>query len=215
MNLMEALARPVDREGDRARVYGAVVGIVSNTGDPDGLGRVKVRFPWLKEDDESRWARLVSFMAGPDRGAVFRPEVDDEVLVLFEQGDMRFPYVIGAVWNGKDKPPSDKGDDTDNHIRMIKSRSGHTIILDDSPGGEKITVTDKGGNTLQLSSDGVVVKSAAIKIGSENASEGVVLGDALLQLFNSHTHGTGVGPSSPPVQPMVKGKHVSTKHKAE
>lgn len=215
MNILEALARPGEREGARDRIYGAVVGIVSNTGDPDGLGRIKVRFPWLKEDDESRWARLVSFMAGPGRGAVFRPEVDDEVLVVFEQGDMRFPYVLGAVWNGNDKPPSEKGGDAENHIRMIKSRSGHTIVLDDSPGGEKITITDKGGNILQLSSGGVVVKSDAIRIGSEDASESVVLGDALMELFNKHTHGTGVGPSSPPAEPMVKGKHVSNKHKAE
>lgn len=215
MNLMEALARTGDREGERARIYGAVVGVVSNTSDPDALGRVKVRFPWLKEDAESRWARLVSFMAGPERGAVFRPEVDEEVLVLFEHGDMRFPYIVGSVWNGKDKPPTEKGSDADNHVRMIKSRSGHTVILDDTPGSEKVTVTDKGGNCLELSSKGVVVTSPAIFIGSKDASEGVVLGDALLQLFNSHTHGTGVGPSSPPVQPMVKGQHVSTKHKAE
>src|SRR5207249_5265643 len=103
VSLLESLARAAPGpESERGKIYGAVVGVVSNIGDPDSMGRVKVRFPWLKEDDESRWARLVSFMAGPDRGAVFRPEVGDEVLLVFEHGDMRFPYILGAVWNGKD-----------------------------------------------------------------------------------------------------------------
>jgi uncharacterized protein involved in type VI secretion and phage assembly len=197
------------------RVYGAVVGVVSSIDDPDKLGRVRVQFPWLKEDLESRWARLVSFMAGADRGGVFRPEVGDEVLVLFEHGDLRFPYIIGGLWNGKDAMPSERGGEAGNDIRLIKSRSGHTIILDDTSGSEKITVTDKGGNSVELSSSGVVIKSSAIKIGSSNAGESMVLGDAFMQLYNAHTHGTGVGPSSPPTQPMASGQHVSTKHKTE
>jgi uncharacterized protein involved in type VI secretion and phage assembly len=215
VNLLEALARTPGPEAERGKIYGAVVGVVSNIDDPDAMGRIKVRFPWLKESDESRWARLVSFMAGPDRGAVFRPEVGDEVLVVFEHGDMRFPYVLGAVWNGKDAMPSERGSDSGNDVRVIKSRSGHTLTFDDSAGGEKVIITDKSGNTLELSSSGLVVKSNAIKIGSAGASESLVLGDAFMQLFNSHTHGTGVGPSSPPVTPMVKGQHVSTKHKGE
>jgi len=215
MSLLEALARPPGPETDRGRIYGAVVGVVSNIDDPNSMGRVKVRFPWLKEDDESRWARLVSFMAGPNRGAVFRPEVGDEVLVVFEHGDMRFPYVLGAVWNGKDAMPSERGSDSSNDVRVIKSRSGHTLVFDDTAGGEKVTIKDKNGNTLELSSSGFVVKSDAIKVGGPGASESMVLGDAFMQLFNSHTHGTGVGPSSPPVMPMVKGQHISTKHKTE
>jgi uncharacterized protein involved in type VI secretion and phage assembly len=174
-----------------------------------------VRFPWLKDDLESRWARLVSFMAGPDRGGVFRPEVGDEVLVLFEQGDLRFPYILGGLWNGSDAMPSLRGADAGNDIRLIKSRSGHTIVLDDTTGSETITISDKSGNIVELSSTGVVIKSSAIKIGSDQCSESLVLGDAFMQLFNSHTHGTGVGPSSPPTQPMAAGQHVSSKHKTE
>ncbi|MES1164423.1 MAG: phage baseplate assembly protein V [Verrucomicrobiota bacterium] len=215
MNLLEVLAPRDEISPDHDRVYGAVVGVVSSIDDPENLGRVRVQFPWLKEDLESRWARLVSFMAGPDRGGVFRPEVGDEVLVLFEHGDLRFPYIIGGLWNGQDAMPSERGADGGNDIRLIKSRSGHTIILDDTSGSEKITVTDKGGNSVELSSSGVVIKSSAIKVGSSGASESMVLGDAFMQLFNSHTHGTGVGPSSPPTQPMSAGQHVSTKHKTE
>jgi uncharacterized protein involved in type VI secretion and phage assembly len=216
MNLLEFLAPRDEIAPEHDRVYGAVVGVVSSIDDPDSLGRVRVQFPWLKEDVESRWARLCSVMAGADRGAVFRPEVGDEVLVLFEHGDLRFPYVIGGLWNGRDAMPSERGGDAGNDIRLIKSRSGHTIILDDTSGSEKITIADKGGNhSVELSSSGVVIKSSVIKVGSSNASESLVLGDAFLQLFNSHTHGTGVGPSSPPVQPMVAGQHVSSKHKTE
>jgi uncharacterized protein involved in type VI secretion and phage assembly len=215
MNLVELLSEKSDGEAVEGRVFGAVVGIVSNIADPDRLGRVKVRYPWLKDDSESPWARVVSFMAGPNRGAVFRPEVRDEVLVLFDHGDMRFPYVLGGLWNGEDKMPKERGSDSDNAIRLIKSRSGHQILLDDATGAEKVTVIDKAGNSIELSSTGVVIKSTAIKLGSDGAAQSLVLGDAFMTLFNSHTHPTGVGPSGPPVQPMVAGSHVSTKHKAE
>ncbi|MGJ4951510.1 phage baseplate assembly protein V [Bradyrhizobium sp. HKCCYLS20291] len=215
MSLLELLSEKSDSDLTTGCVFGAVIGIVSNVADPDGLGRVKVRYPWLKDDSESPWARVVSFMAGAGRGAVFRPDVDDEVLVVFDHGDMRFPYVLGAVWNGKDAMPKERGSDKDNAVRMIKSRSGHQILFDDTAGAEKVTVIDKSGNSIEMSSTGVVVKASSIKIGSSAASEAMVLGNALMQLFNSHTHPTGVGPSGPPVQPMMAGNHVSTKHKTE
>lgn len=125
--------------------YGVTVGLVTNNQDPEGLGRVKVKFPWLSGAEESYWARVVSLMAGNDRGIYFLPEVDDEVLVAFEQGDMSFPYILGAVWNGKDKPPVNN-DDGKNNQRLIKSRSGHIIVLDDTDGEEKIIIKDKTGN---------------------------------------------------------------------
>ena len=215
VSLVDVLTKNKIEEALISRVYGVVVGIVTNINDPDGAGRVKVKFPWLKHDQESRWARVMSFMAGNERGGVFRPEVDDEVLVLFEHGDTRFPYVIGAVWNGKDKIPSERGSDSDNNVRLIKSRSGHQIILDDTAGSEKVIVKDKSDNSVEFSSSGIVVKSQAIKLGSERASQGLVLGDAFTALFNAHTHPTGVGPSGPPVGPMVKGTHVSAKHSTE
>lgn len=122
------------------RIYGAVIGIVTNNQDPDKLGRVKVKFPWLSAAEESTWARVAAPMAGKERGFYFLPELDDEVLVVFEHGDMRFPYVLGALWNGKDKPPvqQNKG----NHVRAITSRSGHVIRLTDEKGKEKIEIID-------------------------------------------------------------------------
>ncbi len=153
MNLIDVLTRDKIEESLLSRVYGVVAALVVGIDDPDNSGRVKVAFPWLQEQQESPWARVMSFMAGSDRGAVFRPEVGDEVLVLFDRGDMRFPYIIGALWNGKDKIPAEAGSNADNHVRIIKSRSGHIIKLDDTPGSEKIEIMDKTGkNSITVDS---------------------------------------------------------------
>jgi uncharacterized protein involved in type VI secretion and phage assembly len=124
--------------------YGVAIGLVTNNKDPEGLGKVKVKFPWLSQTEESHWARVLTPMAGDNRGIYFLPEVGDEVLVAFEQGDMAFPYILGSLWNGKDKPPA-KNDDGKNNQRVIKSRSGHQIILDDTEGKEQIIIQDKTG----------------------------------------------------------------------
>jgi uncharacterized protein involved in type VI secretion and phage assembly len=132
-------------------IYGVVIAVVTGNQDPEGLGRIKINFPWRGENDESHWARMISPMAGNERGIVFYPEVDDEVLVAFEHGDINEPYVIGALWNGKDKPPETNSDGK-NNIRMIKSRSGHEIIFndDDSSGKEKIEINTKGKHQILL-----------------------------------------------------------------
>jgi uncharacterized protein involved in type VI secretion and phage assembly len=130
---------------DDGRITGVVIGIVTNNKDPDRLGRVKVRFPWLSGSTESDWARVATPMAGNGRGLYFLPEVDDEVLVLFERGDVRFPFVIGALWNGKDQAPADNGDGK-NTLRVIKSRSGHLIRFDDSEQAQKIEIIDATSN---------------------------------------------------------------------
>jgi uncharacterized protein involved in type VI secretion and phage assembly len=145
MNFFDVLLDTTEQQKIASRIHGAVVGIVTNNQDPEGMGRVKVKFPWLNDQDESDWARITSLMAGKERGLYFLPEVDDEVLVLFEQGDVRFPYIIGALWNGKDAPPI-KNDDGKNNIRLIQSRSGHVIRLNDENGKETIEIIDKSGN---------------------------------------------------------------------
>lgn len=215
MNVAELMGADLTHSATNGKMYGVATAVVTNTGDPGELGRVKVRYPWLDDDAESPWARVVTPMAGASRGMVFRPEVGDEVLVAFEHGDVRFPFVMGSLWNATDPPP-DHGSDADNHKRVIRSRSGHEITLDDTPGAEKVIIVDQSAShRIELSSSGVVIDSAAVQIGSSGSSEGLVLGNALLQLFNQHTHPTGVGPSGPPAQPMVSGTHVSTKHKTE
>ncbi len=151
-----------------------VIGVVTNIKDPEGLGRVKVKFPWLSEKDESHWARIVTPMAGKERGFYFLPEVDDEVLVAFEHGIAEMPYVVGALWNGKDKPP-EKNDDGENNLRTIKSRSGHIIRLNDKKGEEKIEIIDSTAknkitisakdNTICIEADAdVTIKSSKGKL---------------------------------------------------
>ena len=175
-----------DREGMKGeRIEGIVLGIVTNNHDPEKVGRVKIKFPWLTDSDESNWARVATVMAGRDRGTFFLPEVGDEVLVAFDHGDINHPYVIGALWNGEDTPPETNADGK-NNIRKIKSRSGHeiifddneeerkekieihtkaghTIVLDDSAGAEKIEIKDKtGNNTITIDSvqDSINIESA-------------------------------------------------------
>jgi len=149
MSLADLLIENEETTALLGRIPGVVVGVVTNNQDPDGLGRVKVRFPWLSDDEESFWARVAAPMAGKGRGFVFIPEVEDEVLVAFEQGDARFPYVLGGLWNGQAKPP-EPNDDGKNNARSIKSRSGHVIRLDDTEGKEKIEIIDKRGNKIEF-----------------------------------------------------------------
>ncbi len=134
-----------------SRRLGPVIGIVTNVKDEDNEGKVKVKFPWLSDSDESAWARLSSPMAGPDRGLQLVPEVDDEVLVVFERGDPNRPIVIGSMWNGVDAPPLG-GDavsgDGAVQKRMLKTRIGHTILLDDSDSSKSIVITDSAGNEM-------------------------------------------------------------------
>jgi uncharacterized protein involved in type VI secretion and phage assembly len=175
MSLYDMLAGGQPQPSDGYKMIGIVIGLVTNNKDPENLGRVRVKFPWFSEADESQWARVATLMAGKDRGSLFLPEVDDEVLVAFEHGDLRRPYVIGALWNGVDTPPKEFVNDGKNNLRLIKSRSGHLIKLDDTEGSEKIQVIDKTGknsilidakdNTITITSDkDIVLKASQGKI---------------------------------------------------
>jgi len=147
---------------ERKRTYGVVVGLVVDNKDPQGLGRIKVKFPSSSDDEIGHWARIAVLMAGAQRGTFFLPEVNDEVLVAFEQGDILRPYVIGALWNGQDTPP-DTNADGKNNVRLIKSRSGHLVRLDDTDGAEKIEIIDKSGSnsiTIDTSNNAIAIKSA-------------------------------------------------------
>ena len=170
MNFFDVISDSIQNDLRGGRIQGVVVGIVTNNQDPDGLGRVKVKFPWLSDVDESTWARIAAPMAGDQRGVYFLPEVEDEVLVAFEHGDVRFPYVLGALWNGKDAPPA-SNDDGKNNVRIIKSRSGHVIKLNDEDGKETIEIVDKSeknsilidtaNNSIAVTSDKDITLSAS------------------------------------------------------
>jgi uncharacterized protein involved in type VI secretion and phage assembly len=137
-----------DDDGDVAGMRGVAVGIVTDNEDPEGLGRVRLTFPWRDAEDTSDWARIATPMAGAEMGAYFLPEVGDEVLVGFENGDVRYPYVLGALWNGEDRPPAEN--DGDNDVRTIRSRSGHEIVLDDDEREGSVTVRSAGGHEIVL-----------------------------------------------------------------
>ena len=161
-----------------SKIYGVITGIVTNNQDPDELGRVKIKIPRISGEDESNWARVISFMAGKDRGAFYLPEVDDEVLVAFECGNINMPYVIGSLWNGEDVPP-ETNSDGENNIRIIKSRSGHIIKLDDTDGEEKIEIVDKNENNMII----IDTKNEKISIKSNkdieiSAPTGTIIMDA-------------------------------------
>jgi len=148
---------------------GLAVGIVTNNKDPENRGRIKVRFPWLADEAESHWARLAVPMAGADRGMLFMPEVNDEVVVAFEHGDFNRPYIVGAVWNGEDAPPLAASSAVDGSgavvKRIMKTRAGHIIQLDDTAGAEKIEIIDKS------SGNSIVIDTAANKITIEAKME--------------------------------------------
>lgn len=151
------------------RIYGVVIGLVTNNRDPEKLGRVKVRFPWLSETDESDWARITTPMGGKTGGFYCLPEVDDEVLVVFEQGDPRYPYILGGLWNRQDKPP-ETNENGENEHRVIRSRSGHEIRFNDTQQEEKIIIVDQSGknkltldtteNTITITSEKDITLSA-------------------------------------------------------
>lgn len=168
-------------------VKGASIAIVTQNDDPEGLGRVKLKFPW-HEGGESEWARVAVPMASDGYGSFFLPEVNDEVLVLFDRGDMRFPYVVGALWSGKAKPPADNGDKK-NDLRIIKTRKGHHLSFNDGAKGEidlklddgkRVTIDDDGiraddgqGNSITIDSKSgeiSITAAATLKLSAPSVS---------------------------------------------
>jgi uncharacterized protein involved in type VI secretion and phage assembly len=160
---------------------GVCTAIVIDNVDPDNSGRVKVRLGQLSgagEKGYETWARIATLMAGNNRGTWFIPDVKDEVLVAFEAGDMRRPYVIGALWNDANSPPETM--DADNTKKLLRSRNGVKITLDDqsgqesflveTPGGQRlmlkdgpgaVEITDSNGNSVKLEASGVTVTASA------------------------------------------------------
>lgn len=137
--------------------YSVVPAVV--TRNDDTQGRVKVRFPWMDDQDESDWIAVSGPGAGNDRGLFCIPVAGDQVLIAFSFGQIDKAYVIGSLWSTADKPPSAGNPDQ----RTWKSRSGHVIMLDDSDGAERITVIDRSGSnkiTIDSASNAITIESA-------------------------------------------------------
>jgi phage baseplate assembly protein V len=208
------------------RYYGVVEGlVVENTGDDEG--RIKVKFPWLDGRTVTDWCRISQLYAGNGYGTLFVPEIDDEVVISFVHGDMRFPIILGGLYNGKDKPPTAPVGGTDQ--KVIRTKAGHQILFDDKAGQAAVKVTSAAGHTLELDDTGSAIRITAAKGGTVTvtadggitlhapkvtvesddidlgggATQKAVLADALIKAFALHTHPVpGVATSGPPSAPL-------------
>jgi uncharacterized protein involved in type VI secretion and phage assembly len=179
VNIMEAAPRETTLEAG-GYVKGIAVALVTQNKDDEGLCRVKVRYPWHDKPRESYWARLAMPMAGKDRGLVLIPEVGDEVVVAFEREDLRFPYVLGALWNGQDKPPLANGDGK-NDRRILKSRKRHYLLFDDGAKGV-VELAHENGGIARFTDDEIVLKDAQgnqIKIENKSGAMTIQANGAL------------------------------------
>jgi phage baseplate assembly protein V len=183
------------------QVNGLFTGVVTDNQDPERIGRVRVQIPGT---DEDIWARIATLMAGNDRGTWFIPEVNDEVLVGFEEGAVRRAYVIGGLWS-KASPPPEKMAESNNR-KVLRSRNGVKITLDDesgqescvveTPGGQKITlkdgpgsvdIRDSNGNSVTLAAGGISVNAAAkvtINASEVEVNAGMVNVNAAMSKFS-------------------------------
>jgi phage baseplate assembly protein V len=220
-------ARSTDR-----RFYGVVEAVVVDVIDPDKEGQVKIQFPWFDDEMVTEYCRVRQFYAGNGYGSFFIPEVGDEVLVAFVQGDMRMPVVLGGLYNGKDKPPTARQKDKDQKLIRtkaghelvfddhdakvtLKSNAGHTLELDDQ--GRTVTLTTAGGQrvvldgsssaiTIEATSVSVKATSVAVQSGhielGSGAAEPVILGTTFAAYFATHVH-TTTAPGFPTSPPVV------------
>jgi uncharacterized protein involved in type VI secretion and phage assembly len=146
-------------------------------------------------DAPSAPARLSTPMAGNRRGAFFMPEVGDEVVVAFEQGDVNSPVILGSLWNDRDLVPETADATASNNRRTIVSRAGHQITLDDTPGGGGITIKTAGNNfEINISGDSISIKTT----GNINTSK-IILDNVSW----NHVHPSGTGLTDSPISKGV------------
>jgi len=186
-----------------------VIALVTDIKDPDNQGRVKIKLPAMPDSDNGSyeaWARVATLMAGNNRGSWFIPDVNDEVLAAFLFGDPAQPYVIGALWNGKDSPPETMDGAGNNYKKVLCSRNGVKVTLDDqdgqekfiveTPGGQKITlqdgpgsieIADSNGNSLKFESNGLTLDASTkvtINASQVSVSASMVQVDAGMSKFS-------------------------------
>ena len=162
-------------------IAGFLTGLVSSNSDPDNQGRVKVKLPTLGPQIETGWARVVTVGGGPTRGVVFQPEVNDEVLVAFEQGDTRRPVVIGGLFSAnKGLPTTDNVDNGAVNFRRIHSRLGHVIELADGNAADQqhILLKTKNGHRIRLGEDKMELEVTNKPVTITNGKATVSFSDA-------------------------------------
>ncbi|MEZ4293401.1 MAG: phage baseplate assembly protein V [Polyangiaceae bacterium] len=207
------------------RFFGKYEGVVTDNADPLQIGRLRAKVPAvLGEDVPTGWALpCAPYGGGKDRGFLFVPEVGDTVWIEFAGGDPSRPIWTGCFWGAPESTgqaddlgtesgsevPTSEGTQAGPGKHILRTKAGHRIFMDDD--GEVVVLAHGSDKTeIRLTKSGeVIVKADKIKLG-DSAQKAVILGDDFMQLFNSHTHPTGVGPSGPPAQPMQPG-HLSKK----
>jgi len=138
-------------DGSRPGYFGLYPAIVTDLQDTEQLGRIQVRFPWLAtagDEDVRSWATLLSTYADNNQGLQILPEVGSQVVVGFEAGDLRRPYIVGSCWNGQEAMPENA--EQANNKRLLKTRSGSVLEFDDTEGAPKITLSTQAGHKLVL-----------------------------------------------------------------
>lgn len=190
---MGLLSQQMNHQPPLDRWVGVVPALVTNTNDPKDMGRVKVKYPWMSNDVESDWARVVGAGAGPKAGLYIMPEVGDEVLVAFVHGDFNRPCVLGGLWSGKNKLPQEAAKAASGEkplVRTWHSRTGHLIAVYDNAdnkieivtaGGQSITLDDKN-KKITLKTSGVTVVSEDNKLSIESSTEITIKAGSNLKL---------------------------------
>jgi uncharacterized protein involved in type VI secretion and phage assembly len=171
------LSEPPDDQVEKEpkRIYGVVTGRVINMIDPMFLGRVQLQIPFIDDLDLSPWARIATPMSGIASGVSMLPQIGDEVLVAFEQGDVNVPYVIGSLWNGFAPPPPNIPV-PDSPVRtsyMIRTLTGNQLLMVEAPpmiqlmsltAAQSITMTNAGTTVLSATTVEIVVGGATITV---------------------------------------------------
>ena len=147
------------------KIYGLESAFVVDNLDPDSLGRIQVQFPCMDDHHVTDWVRVAQMYAGSGYGAFMMPEVGDEVLVAFLQGDINQPVIVGSMYNGVNTPHTFRTNSQDQ--KAIRTKSGHLICLDDSTDHEKISIVDKSENhrvVISTSDESIVIESKGGKL---------------------------------------------------
>ncbi|MDD4802456.1 MAG: phage baseplate assembly protein V [Syntrophomonas sp.] len=169
MNIIYSLQGPNQNQNNR--INGVTVGLVTNINDPEDMGRIKVKFLIRESPQESDWIRIASPMAGAGKGLFFLPEVGDEVLLAFHYGNVDEPFVIGMLWNNKDKPPvANAYANGKVNIRTIKTSSGNEIIFTDEKGKEKVEIHTAKGRNIVLDDE-----QAKIEIKDDKSKNTIII----------------------------------------
>lgn len=182
-SLLESLRSKVQDEPPPNRqenIYAPIVAKVVSNYDPLHPAQVQVSFPGISDDNRSAWARVVSPLAGDNAGTYFLPDIGDEVLVVFENGEINKPRVLGGSWNGRQRPPAEAMS-PENAVKMIRTKGGHLIKFDDSSGRERLCIMHKSGSQILFDARGniAIESTGSLSIAAKNNGDVHIEGNSI------------------------------------